>query len=359
MNHSYEERFSRQTILPRFGRKAQDKLRQSSVLVVGCGGLGCPVLLYLATMGVGNLSLVDNDRVELSNLPRQILYKESDIGQLKAEAAANHIRALNSETRVHVLPIHLGVSQVRELVRQHDVVVDASDNFPTRFLLNDACVLEGKVLVHGAAGGFDGQVGVFNVLLEDGSRSPNYRDLFPVMPNPGTVPSCAEAGVLSLVPGIIGELQALEVVKVLTGIGNLLSGELLLFDALSSSFHKVRYKRNEHVRITEDNLKQFAQVLEVDWDEWVRRYSEKVDFLVDVREENELEFALPGSVHKPSSAFESWSSHLEQGKSYAFYCSTGRRSAFIIDRLARDGFQGKLIQLMGGIQAYRRLREEE
>ncbi|MCB9245251.1 MAG: HesA/MoeB/ThiF family protein [Flavobacteriales bacterium] len=359
MNEAWEERYSRQIILPGFGKSAQEKLRDSSVLVVGCGGLGCPVLLYLVTMGVGHITLVDHDRVELSNLPRQVLYRESDIGQFKAEAAANHLRSHNGHVRIHALPIHLGAAEVRELVRAHDVVVDASDNFPTRFLLNDACVLEGKVLIHGAAGGFDGQVSTFNVPLPEGGRGPNYRDLFPLMPDPGSVPSCAEAGVLGVVPGIIGQLQAAQVVKYLTGVGELLIGELLLFDAWRNQFHRMRFAKNPSVLITDSDIRQAAEVIELDWEEWERRYRERADALIDVRETGERDWVYPGSEHLPMSEFADWFESLEPGKTYAFYCFSGKRSAEAIDRIARKGFEGTLIQLMGGAVAYLRQEHDE
>lgn len=354
-DNNWVQRYSRQIMLTGFGAEAQEKLGQSSVLVVGCGGLGCPVLLYLTAMGVGQITLIDDDRVEWSNLPRQVLFAESDLGRYKAEAAAERLRPLHGNVILKPIVHRVHSGNVRQLVRSHDVVVDASDNFPTRFLLNDACVLEDKVLVHGAAGGYDGQVASFNVPLSDGSRGPNYRDLFPVSEDPNVVPSCSEAGVLGVLPGIIGELQALEVVKYLCGIGRMLTGELLLFDALSSQFSKIRYFRNPLVRIAESDLPITSNLFTMSWEKWRSEFKPLTRELIDVRESDELERFAAGSVHRPLSDAQNWMRELIAGETYAFYCESGRRSAGLIDRIAREGFEGVLIQIEGGMKSYQEL----
>lgn len=205
------ERYSRHLIIPEFNIEGQRKLKASSVLVIGSGGLGSPLLLYLAAAGVGRIGVVDFDTVDASNLQRQVLFGVQSVGQPKAEAAKVRLASLNPHIEIDVHNTKFTSDNARELVRRYDVVADGTDNFPTRYLVNDACVLEGKVNVYASIYRFEGQASVFNQLLPDGSRGPNYRDLFPSPPPPGLVPSCAEGGVIGVLPGILGSLQALEV----------------------------------------------------------------------------------------------------------------------------------------------------
>jgi adenylyltransferase/sulfurtransferase len=228
LNHDEITRYQRHLSLAGFGPVAQEKLKRSSVLVIGAGGLGCPALLYLAAAGVGRIGIVDSDRVELSNLQRQVLFGTADAGKPKVEAAAARLRALNPLIAIEPHEVRFTRDNALELVRAHDLVVDGSDNFATRYLVNDACVIARRPLVYGAIQGFEGQVSVFN--WQDG---PTYRCLFPEPPEPGTVPSCNENGVLGVLPGMIGTMQASEAIKIMTGIGEPLSGRLFLFNALS------------------------------------------------------------------------------------------------------------------------------
>ena len=239
-------RYQRHLGLAGFGPEAQMRLKGGSVLVIGAGGLGCPALLYLAAAGVGRITIVDDDRVDLSNLQRQVLYAESDAGQPKAAAAARRLRALNP--LVSILPVEERFSRANAipLVSACDVVVDGSDNFATRYLVNDACVIAGRPFVFGAVQGFDGQLSVFNW-----RGGPTYRCLFPEPPPPGTVPNCAEAGVLGVMPGLIGTAQACEAIKLLTGIGEPLSGRLLLWNALNMGIQTLAISadpRNREIR---------------------------------------------------------------------------------------------------------------
>ncbi|CAM3339795.1 HesA/MoeB/ThiF family protein [Zobellia roscoffensis] len=233
------ERYDRQTILKEFGMEAQLKLQAAKVLVVGAGGLGVPVLTYLNAMGVGTLGIVDNDVVSLSNLHRQVLYAEKDVDNPKVAVAVQKLKEQNSETEIIAHETFLTRENALEIIAHYDLVVDASDNFPTRYLVNDACVILNKPFVYGALHSFEGQVSVFN--FEGG---PTYRCLFPEMPKADEVPNCNENGVLGIVPGIIGNFQALEVVKMITGIGETLSGKLLLCDGLSNNFQKIRFAVN-------------------------------------------------------------------------------------------------------------------
>lgn len=236
-------RYQRHLSLAGFGPAAQERLKAASVLVVGAGGLGCPALLYLAAAGVGRIVIVDPDSVDASNLQRQVLYSSADQGKGKAQAAAARLAALNPLVRVEGLPIRLDRSNAVELVRSCDVVVDGSDNFETRYLVNDACVIAGRPFVYGAIQGFEGQVSVFNW-----RGGPTYRCLFPEPPAPGTVPNCAEAGVLGAVTGLIGAAQACEALKLLSGVGEPLSGRLLVWNALSMTSVVLALRRDPDAR---------------------------------------------------------------------------------------------------------------
>lgn len=232
------ERHGRQLLLPELGPEGQARLDDARVLVVGCGGLGAPVIQYLAAAGVGRLTLCDDDDVELSNLNRQVLHRAADVGRKKAERAAEWVRELDPELSVSAVPLRLGVGNARERVREHDVVVDCTDGLPGKFLLNDACVIEDKPLVHGAATAFSGQV-----LVVPGAAGPCLRCLFEDVPPPGTVPTCQEAGVLGGTVALVGSLMALEVVKLVARVGDVVGGRFLTVDALEPSVRAMRFSR--------------------------------------------------------------------------------------------------------------------
>lgn len=233
------ERYSRHIILPDVGGEGQKKLLSSRILLVGLGGLGSPAALYLAAAGVGTLGLVDFDRVELSNLQRQVIHTTDDLGKSKVQSAMASIHALNPDVSVDEYEQRLSVDNVKEIISDYDLIVDGTDNFPTRFLLNDACVIQGKTIVYGAIFRFEGQVSVFA-----SDRGPCYRCLIPEMPPPGSVPRCQEAGVLGILPGVIGALQATEAIKLILGVGRPLIGRLLLFDALDMEMSEMKLRKN-------------------------------------------------------------------------------------------------------------------
>jgi molybdopterin/thiamine biosynthesis adenylyltransferase len=239
-SESQIERYARHILLPEVGGVGQEKLLTSRVLVVGAGGLGSPLLLYLAAAGVGTLGVVDDDVVDLSNLQRQIVHDTAGVGTAKVDSAAARLAAINPEIRIVAHRTRLNAANVRELIDGYDVVADGSDNFATRFLLNDACFLAGKTLVSAAMLRFDGQVSTFKAHL--GDPHPCYRCIFREPPPRGLIPSCSEAGILGALAGAMGSIQAVEVLKELLGVGESLSGYLLMYDALHSSFHKVRVK---------------------------------------------------------------------------------------------------------------------
>jgi molybdopterin/thiamine biosynthesis adenylyltransferase len=239
------ERYARHIVLPEIGGAGQQKLKRARVLVIGAGGLGAPVLQYLAAAGIGTLAIVDNDHVSLSNLQRQVVHDTQSIGMAKTESARAAIARINPNVIVILHDLRVTAANAAQLVSQYDIVADGSDNFETRYAIADACAAEGKPLVHAAVGRFDGSVTVLKPFESDaeGRPNPSYRDLFPSPPPPGLVPSCAEAGILGALTGVVGTLQAMEVIKLVTGIGEPLVGKLLLYDALAARFETMRYKR--------------------------------------------------------------------------------------------------------------------
>ena len=240
------ERYARHIVLPEIGGAGQQRLKRARVLVIGAGGLGAPVLEYLAAAGVGTLGVVDDDTVSLSNLQRQVIHGTDTVGMLKTHSAQAAIARINPNTIVETHTFRLTPDNTAALVARYDIVVDGSDNFETRYAVTDACASERKPLVHAAVGRFDGSVTVLKPFEDgkDGKPNPGYRDLFPEAPPPGVVPSCAEAGVLGALTGVVGTLQAMEAIKLITGIGEPLVGRLLLYDALAARFETIRYKRN-------------------------------------------------------------------------------------------------------------------
>ncbi len=239
LTESQIERYSRQILLPNVGGKGQERLLKAKVLIIGAGGLGSPAALYLASAGIGKIGIVDFDKVELNNLQRQIVHTFKSVGEPKVESAKNTLNAINQDVEIVPYELRLTSENILDIIKDYDIIVDGSDNFPTRYLVNDACVLSGKPLSHGGIFRFDGQA--ITILPE---KSACYRCLFPEPPPPGLMPSCQEAGILGAVAGVIGTIQANEVLKYVLGIGNLLAGKLLVFNALDSSFRQVKVLRN-------------------------------------------------------------------------------------------------------------------
>ena len=245
------DRYARHIILPGVGAAGQQKLLNTKVLVIGAGGLGSPVLLYLAAAGVGTLGIADFDRVDLTNLQRQVVHASEAVGSLKTASAEARVKALNPDIEVETYPERLSSANARALIRDYDLVIDGSDNFPTRYLVNDACVLDGKPLLYGAISQFEGQVSLFHTPTLAG-LSPCYRCLFPEPPRPGTVLSCAEAGVFGVLPGVVGSLMATEALKVILELGEALAGTLLHYDALYSEMRRVAVVRNPECAVCGD-----------------------------------------------------------------------------------------------------------
>ena len=365
---SYAEikRYGRHLIIPEVGLAGQKRLKASSVLVVGTGGLGSPLSLYLAAAGVGRIGLVDYDVVDDSNLQRQVLYTTKDLGKSKPWTAKERLEALNPHIEVEVYETRLTSDNALEIMKDYDVIVDGTDNFPTRYLVNDACALLGKPNVYGSIFRFDGQVSVFYA-----KKGPCYRCLYPEPPPPGLVPSCAEGGVLGVLPGIIGALQANETLKLLLGIGEPLIGRLLLFDALRMSFRELRIRKDPNCPLCGENprikelidyeefcgVRPAQQPHDAEYSITPEELKEKLErgervILLDVREPVEYEICrLEGSVLVPLGKLPEYVNRLSQTEEIVAYCHTGARSAMAVKLLRDLGFR-RVKNLVGGIDAW-------
>lgn len=353
-------RYSRHLAMPEFNIDSQKKLKNARVLVVGAGGLGAPLLLYLAAAGVGTIGIVDFDTVDVSNLQRQILYGMSDVGKSKATCAKNRLLELNPYIDINIHPVALQSDNALEIIKDYDIVADGTDNFPTRYLVNDACVLLGKINVFASIFRFEGQVAVFNAPTEDGQRSPNYRDLFPAPPPPGLVPNCAEGGVLGVLPGIIGSLQANEIIKIITGIGKPLIGELLLMDVASFKSRTLKIPKNPATRITElIDYEEFCSPVSHQQTEVIRQVSptelkERLQSgetfqLIDIREPWEHAIVALPSKLIPKEKLLAEVSLISRQIPAIIYCRSGVRSSDAIRILQKKhGFEN-LYNLDGGI----------
>lgn len=267
---SYEENiyYSRHLLLKEIGEQGQLKLKNASVLVIGAGGLGCPVLSYLTGAGVGHIGVLDADLVEKTNLHRQFLFGTSKIGKPKTEAVIKHLQDLNPHVYFTEHFLRLLPQNAIDIIKNYDIIVDATDNFPTRYLINDACVILDKPFVYGSIDRFQGQASVFNYADRDSAKGPTYRCLFPAPPSPDTAPDCSQSGVLGVLPGIIGNLQANEVIKMITGSGNILNGKVLVVDTLRSSFYSFVLKRNENA--VEQAIKLKNNIINFDYDDFCK-----------------------------------------------------------------------------------------
>jgi len=353
------ERYSRHMVLPQFGPKGQYKLKEASVLVVGAGGLGCPVLQYLTAAGIGKLGVLDFDLVSESNLQRQILYGTDDIGKPKSLQATKRLNQLNPFVEIAPIQQKITSANAFELLAPYQVIVDCTDNFQTRYLLNDACVLLDKPLVYGSIFRFEGQVSVFNFL-----QGPNYRDLYPVPPDAGSVPNCEEGGVLGVLPGIIGSLQANEVIKIVSGIGEILSGRLLLVDTLTTKTEMINFPNNNQRNLIEKlidydefcgiNKHQPNQNMkEITVEELKQLKEEGKDFqLIDVREEYELAICEIGGEHIPLAEIPHSVEKISRSKPVIIHCRSGGRSGNTVKWLEKHYQMDNLYNLKGGILAW-------
>ncbi|WP_276388967.1 HesA/MoeB/ThiF family protein [Eudoraea chungangensis] len=348
-----QERYNRQTILKGFGRTGQVKLQKAKVLVIGAGGLGVPVLTYLNAMGVGTIGIVDKDVVSISNLHRQVLYGQADVGKPKVLAAKEKLEAQNPETRVISHQEFLAPSNALELIESYDLVVDTSDNFPTRYLVNDACIILNKPFVYGALHGYEGQVSVFNY-----KNGPSYRCFFPKMPKENEVPNCNEHGVLGIIPGIVGSFQALEAVKVMAEVGEVLSGKVLIFNGLQQSSLTIEFEaRPENLKI--EKLQDFyewnepCEVLPTIEVEEIHELIAANAQIIDVRTVEEFkEYHLPNSVHIPLSDLSSSLSEIDFSEPVYLLCQSGKRSEMALRQLREQYPQSSFFSILGGLNQY-------
>jgi molybdopterin/thiamine biosynthesis adenylyltransferase/rhodanese-related sulfurtransferase len=360
-------RYSRHLIMPEVGMDGQLKLKQAKVLSIGTGGLGAPLGLYLAAAGVGRIGLVDFDVVDSTNLQRQVLFGTSDVGRPKTEAAADRLRNLNPDIQIDTFEVQLTSENALDILKDYDIVVDGTDNFPTRYLVNDACVLLGKPNVYGSIFRFEGQITIFG--YADG---PCYRCLYPEPPPPGLVPSCAEGGVLGVLPGIVGTIQAAETLKLLIGKGDPLVGRLLLFDALAMKFRELKLRKNPECPVcgnhpTVTKLIDYAEFCGIRGEEapvtatnvpeiTPRELKARLDrgddlYILDVREAHEYQICNIHGHLIPLGELSRRAYELDSSREIVAHCRSGKRSAEAVQFLQKAGFR-KIWNLKGGILAW-------
>jgi len=359
------KRYRPHLLLSGFGLEEQKKLHSAKVLVIGAGGLGCPLLLYLTAAGVGTIGIVDSDSVEESNLQRQILYTEADLGKLKVDVARKRLSLLNSKTEFVLYPHRFTVQNALEIIKPYDVICDGTDNFQTRYMINDACVLLNKPDVYASIFQFEGQVTVFNYVNKEGVRGPHYRDLFPVFPPQDLLPNCEAAGVLGVLPGIMGTIQANEVIKIITGIGEVLSGRLLTMNTLNFETHILTLPNAKGGQTMVTKLEENPQascceigkgkkeVPEVTVQELKAKRDHHENFqLIDVREKNEYEFVNIQGDLIPLGELERSLSKISKEKTVIVHCRSGGRSSQAVKLLREKFGYTNVYNLKGGILAY-------
>ena len=368
LNNDEILRYSRHMIMPEVGMEGQLKLKKARVLCIGAGGLGSPLALYLAAAGVGTLGMVDFDVVDFTNLQRQIIHSTADVGRPKLQSAAEKIKAINPFVEVKPFETKLSSANALELFRDFDMVVDGTDNFPTRYLVNDACVLTGKPNVYGSIFRFEGQVSVFAT-----EQGPCYRCLYPEPPPPGLVPSCAEGGVLGILPGLVGVMQATEAIKLMIGVGQPLIGRLLLVDALGMKFRELKLRKNPDcpacgthrtvtklidynefcgIRGQEKAVEQSNPMPSITVEELKQRLDAgDKPFILDVREPHEYQICNLGGHLIPLNDLPKRVNELDSSREIVAHCKMGGRSAKAVDFLRQAGFT-KVKNLTGGIMAW-------
>ncbi len=369
----FNERYQRQIQLKEFGKEGQQKLLQAKVLVIGAGGLGCPVLQYLAAAGLGIIGIVDDDAVALHNLHRQVLYSVQDIGSPKAETAKTKLQQLNPELSILAFTERLTVENALEIVRQYDIVIDGTDNFATRYMINDACVLTNKPLVFGAISKFEGQVSIFNCKSNNNETAVNYRDLFPQPPKDGEVLNCAETGVLGVLPGIIGTMMANETIKLIAGIGKPLINRMITYNALTNQVYELALHANESTAsLMPSNAAAFkqmnyewlcasplAQQFEIDCQQFDRLLQDKKPQVIDVREYDELPLVTEFDAKRiPLGVLKEMLNELINDE-IIFFCQSGKRSlqAAII-ATEQLGNKKRIFSLQGGIVTWKKLNKK-
>lgn len=360
-------RYQKQILLKEFGKHAQDKLNASKTLVIGAGGLGCPALLYLAAAGAGTIGIVDYDIVDISNLQRQVLYTMNDIGKLKVQTASFKLLELNPEIKINVHNIEITNQNALDIISKYDIVIDGTDNFFSRYLINDACVILNKPLVYGALLRFEGQVGVFNLFDKKMNFKTNYRDLFPQPPESSAVLSCNDTGVLGVLPGIIGTMQAAEAIKIITGIGKPLINKIISYNALENTFYDFQLtpdsKLNQKIPIDKDTFTKFdyryfcnsRSEYEITAEEFESKRLKEHLTIIDVRDSDELPIVNEFDYVKITmDEFEKEIHNIPQNKVIVIYCQSGIRSLNAV-KILKDKFpQSTSYSLKGGIENWKK-----
>ncbi|WP_183562598.1 HesA/MoeB/ThiF family protein [Mucilaginibacter sp. SP1R1] len=342
-------RYSCQMALPGFSEEGQQLLQQAKVLIVGAGGLGCPAAQYLTSSGIGTLGIADYDVISISNLHRQILFTPADVGKNKVAVATERLQKQNPDIRLIPHTEKITSDNVLSIINQYDIVVDGTDNFETRYLLNDACVMTGKPLVYGAIYQFEGQVAVWNIVYDESSRSPNYRDLFPKV-DATQIPNCTEGGVIPTLAGIIGCMQANEVIKYITKTGDLLVGKILIFDAqtMQSRIIKIGATSKTPVR----SFSATISIPVISAMELKERIADDSVDLVDVRTEQERDAFDIGGIHIPIDELEGYLAYFTDPKPKVLYCATGNRSDEAVKLILKRIPNANVLSLEGGLNAF-------
>lgn len=340
-------RYSCQINLPGFDENTQQKLQKAKVLVVGAGGLGCPSAQYLAAAGIGTLAIADDDTVSIGNLHRQILYTPAEVGKKKVLIATEKLQQQNPQIRLVAIEERITSANAMQILQDFDIILDGTDNFDTRYLLNDACVLLNKPLVYGAIYQYEGQVGVWNMANEDGTRTPNYRDVFPDV-DAAQIPNCAEGGVLPTLAGIIGCMQANEVIKYITGIGELLSGKILMLDAQTLQSRIIKISTVSKTNITQIIASFIVPTVSVN----ELKNNLQLYNLIDVRTEEERRKFSIGGTHIPLDKFDENAVSFTQHKPVLFYCASGKRSAEAVKKVKALDKDANVYSLEGGMKAW-------
>jgi adenylyltransferase/sulfurtransferase len=342
-------RYSCQLSLPGFTEATQQRLQNAKVLIVGAGGLGCPSAQYLAATGIGTIAIADDDIVSIGNLHRQILYTPAEVGKKKAIISAQKLQQQNPQIKIIPIVERITAENAMQLIQQYDIVIDGTDNFDTRYLLNDVCVLLNKPVVYGAIYQYEGQVSVWNVVNEDGTHSPNYRDVFPEVDG-SQIPNCAEGGVIPTLAGIIGCMQANEVIKYITQTGELLAGKILILDAESLQSRVIKLANSTKTNITKIPETFKVPVISIyDLKENIER---NIYELIDVRSNEEREQFHIGGEHIPLPKLKETSLTLSNNKATVFYCASGKRSAEAVKQIKKQNSDANVFSLEGGMKAW-------
>ena len=349
-------RYSCQVALPGFGEAAQQQLQDAKVLIVGAGGLGCPAAQYLASSGIGHLGIADNDVVSITNLHRQVLFTPAEAGFNKATIAAQKLQQQNPGIKITAHEVRVTSANVMALIGKYDIVVDCTDNFETRYLLNDACVLSEKPLIYGAIYQFEGQVAVWNVKNGNGTYAPNYRDLFPQV-NASQIPDCAEGGVIPTLAGIIGCMQANEVIKYIAQTGELLAGKVLIFDAQSMQSRIIKIGNVTKTNITE--LPKMVGEITITVDEVKKGLEENTLELLDIRTDEERDEIDIGGEHIEMDELEDYWDYINNGTTKVLYSSSGKRSGEAVKMIKQKFPEAKVFSLEGGLGAWFSYLDEE